>query len=364
MLAFLYLEHRYTYWRFRNVPSERPIPLLGNMKGMGSKYHFRDIHQRLYNQFKGKTPFAGMYMFLKHVAFIIDLDLVKHVLVKDFTFFRDRGVFSNVKDEPLTGHLFCLEGEAWRSMRQKLTPVFTSRKMKRMFGMVVEVGNQLAKAMDASVEAANDADGAVEIKEMCACYTTDVISSCAFGLECNSLNNPDAEFRAKGRLIFGKPRHCQLVTSFLFNNPKIASTLRFKVLHDEVSSFFMKAFKKTVEYRKKNGIRREDFMDQLIELQAKKEEEARQSDGIDLSKGLTIEQMAAQSFVFFVAGFETSSSTIAFCLYELALQPEIQQRLRDEIETVLTEVSNGELTDVALGKMQYLQQVLSGKINT
>lgn len=364
MLAYLYLQYTYNYWNYRNVPSEKPLPLLGNMKGMGSKYHFRDIHQRIYNQFKGKTPFAGMYMFLKHVAFIIDLDLVKQVLVKDFAFFSDRGVFSNVKDEPLTGHLFCLEGKAWRSMRHKLTPVFTSRKMKRMFGMVVEVGHQLAIAMDEIVKTATESNDAVEIKELCACYTTDVISTCAFGVECNSLNNPDAEFRAKGRMIFGKPRHCQLITSFLFNNPKIASTLRFKVLHDEVSYFFMKAFKKNVDYRLKNGIKRNDFMDQLIELHAQKEEEARQSNGIDLSKGLTIEQMAAQSFVFFVAGFETSSSTIAFCLYELALQPEIQQRLRDEIESVLKEQPNGELTDIALGQMKYLNQVLSGKIES
>lgn len=52
---------------------------------------------------------------------------------------------------------------------------------------------------------------------------------------------------------------------------------------------------------------------------------------------------------------------MAFCLYELALQPDVQQRLRDEIEAVTKEVSNGDVTYDAIAQMTYLEQVLSGK---
>lgn len=359
-LLFKFYQNTFNYWQNRGVPYEKPIPIFGNMKGLGSKYHFRDIHQRFYDQFKGKTPVAGMYMFFKRVAFIIDLDLIKQVLIKDFKTFQDRGFFNNVRDEPLSGHLFALEGEEWRSMRHKLTPVFTSGKMKHMFGVVVEVGHQLEKAMDASVKAAAADGGDVEIKELCACYTTDVIGTCAFGIECNSLVDPKAEFRSKGKMLFDKPRHNQLVQSFIFTNAKLAQKLRLKVFPDDVSDFFMKAVRSTIDSRQKNGIKRNDFLDQLIALRAENEEAERQGKKIDLLNGLTIEQMAAQSFVFFIAGFETSSSTMGFCLYELALQPEIQQRLRDEIETVTKEVSNGEVTYDAITKMTYLEQVLSG----
>ncbi|KAH8410873.1 hypothetical protein KR222_005602, partial [Zaprionus bogoriensis] len=358
-LIYNFYQKTYSYWKNRGVPYERPLPFYGNIKGIGSKYHYRDLHQRFYDRFKGKAPFVGMYMFFKPVAFILDLDLVKQVLIKDFKSFPDRGLFNNVRDDPLSGHLALLEGEEWRSMRHKLTPVFTSGKMKHMFGVVVKVGRHLEKTMDAAVDAAAKDSSDIEIKDLCARFTTDVIGTCAFGLECNSLENPKEEFRTMGKMIFEKQRHSQLVQAFIFFNVKLARKLRLKLFSDAVSKFFIETVKSTVEYRQKNGIKRNDFLDQLIELQAEIIEQAPKSNGDDLSKGLTIEQMAAQSFVFFVAGFETSSSTMSFCLYELALQPEIQERLRDEIEEVLKETPNGELTYDAIGKMTYLDQVLS-----
>ncbi|XP_050505888.1 cytochrome P450 6g1-like isoform X1 [Diabrotica virgifera virgifera] len=45
----------------------------------------------------------------------------------------------------------------------------------------------------------------------------------------------------------------------------------------------------------------------------------------------------AQVSIFFVGGFEASSSTMTFALYELAKHPELQDRLRDEIMTVLND---------------------------
>ncbi|XP_016957028.1 probable cytochrome P450 6a14 [Drosophila biarmipes] len=358
-LAYHFYVKIFTYWERKGVPYEKPLPVIGNMKGIGDKYHFRDINQRIYDQFKGKAPLAGMYMFFRRTAMITDLDLIKQVMIKDFNYFQDRGAFNNPRDDPLTGHLFALEGDEWRSMRHKLSPVFTSGKMKLMTEVIVDVGRRLTDAMDAAVKEAKVVDDNVEIKDLCARFTTDVIGSCAFGLECHSLQDPNAEFRQKGREIFTTRRNSQMVQAFLFTNPKLAKMLRMKVLPDDITNFFMSAVRNTVDYRLKNGIKRNDFIDQLIEIRAEDEEAARKGMGIDLSKGLTLEQMAAQAFVFFVAGFETSSSTMSFCLYELALQPEIQQRVRDEIESVLVNVEGEKLTYDALAQMSYLDQVVA-----
>lgn len=70
--------------------------------------------------------------------------------------------------------------------------------------------------------------------------------------------------------------------------------------------------------------------------------------------------LAAQAFIFFGAGFETSSSTISFCLHELAVNKNVQDSLREEIRKTKNE-NSGEITWDDLKNMKYLDMVFKGK---
>ena len=70
--------------------------------------------------------------------------------------------------------------------------------------------------------------------------------------------------------------------------------------------------------------------------------------------------LAAQAFVFYLGGFETSSTTMTFCLYELSLHQDIQDRLREEIDVVLQK-HDGKITYQSILEMDYLDKVVSGK---
>lgn len=69
--------------------------------------------------------------------------------------------------------------------------------------------------------------------------------------------------------------------------------------------------------------------------------------------------IAAQAFVFFAAGYETSSNTIAFCLHELALNTEIQEKTRRDIQDAI-DSRNGKLSYDAIQDMKYLDMVIAG----
>ncbi|KAI4460048.1 cytochrome p450 [Holotrichia oblita] len=73
---------------------------------------------------------------------------------------------------------------------------------------------------------------------------------------------------------------------------------------------------------------------------------------------LTFNELAAQAFVFFLAGFDTTSSSISFALLELALNEDVQNKLRIEINEVLKNY-NGEYTYDMLGELHYLDMVIS-----
>ena len=54
--------------------------------------------------------------------------------------------------------------------------------------------------------------------------------------------------------------------------------------------------------------------------------------------GLTMEEMQANSFILMIAGYETTSTALAYTAYELALHPEIQLRLQQEIDEYFPQV--------------------------
>jgi cytochrome P450 family 6 len=79
-----------------------------------------------------------------------------------------------------------------------------------------------------------------------------------------------------------------------------------------------------------------------------------------LALGLSMNSLAAQAFIFFLGGFETSSTTMTFCLYELSLHQDIQQLVREEIDVVLRK-HDGNITYEAIQEMNYLDKVISGR---
>jgi len=74
------------------------------------------------------------------------------------------------------------------------------------------------------------------------------------------------------------------------------------------------------------------------------------------------DDIVAQALAFFFAGFETSSSTLAFAMMEMARNPLVQQKARENIESIL-EKNNGVMSYQALQEMNYLDWILQGICN-
>ncbi|XP_065080037.1 probable cytochrome P450 6a14 [Ochlerotatus camptorhynchus] len=341
---FLFLNKRRTFWKDRNFPCTGRAQLVyGDYKNTNQTEHMQDTNQRLYREFKArKLSIGGTILFIIRSAIVVDPDLIKAILVKDFNFFHDRGIYNNAEADPMSGHLFSLEGQAWRQLRAKLSPTFTSGKMKMMFSTILRVADDLKEFL-----LENTANGAVELemKNVLAGFTTDVIGSCAFGIECNSLRATRCQFREVSRKIFDQSVWQMLWMIVLMTFKGVATAFKLKATPAEVEQFFTKMVRETIEHRERNHVQRNDFMNLLIQMKNSE----------NLEEKLTQNEITAQSFIFFVAGFETSSTTMVNCLFELAMNPDIQEKLRSEISKAC---GDGPLTYESVSSVEYLNMVI------
>jgi cytochrome P450 family 6 len=137
--------------------------------------------------------------------------------------------------------------------------------MKKMFPLVAVCARQL---VDYLLDHSREKEP-LEVKETTAKYATDVISSCAFGIESNSLKDPNAEFREFGRKVFNFTRYRTLEVLGLFFVPSLISFINGSFFTKQTTKFLRKVFWDTICYREKNRITREDFLDLLIQLKNK-----------------------------------------------------------------------------------------------
>jgi cytochrome P450 family 6 len=264
-VAYVYFKISVSYWEKRKVPFIKPTFPFGNVRDlMLVRKSIGHAFTDLYNKLDGEK-FGGFYTFAKPGFILRDPEVIKSVLVKDFTSFHDRGFFTDEEFEPLTGHLFFLPGNRWRNLRIKLSPTFTSGKMKMMFQTLVDCGHELGSILE---ESANNEE-VIEIKDILARFSTDIISSCAFGIQCNCLENPDAEFRQWGRKIFKSSVLASIIISLSALAPSSVASLKLRSIDPEVSKYFRRMVQDTVAYRENNDFHRNDFMQLLIQIKNK-----------------------------------------------------------------------------------------------
>lgn len=351
-VGYLFLKKKYAYFEENNIPHIKPSWAFGNMNGVGSSFHMVDLMMKIYKECKEKDVIAGFYTLFSPSLIITDLELVKQITVKEFSNFTDRGVFVNEENEPLTGHLFAIEGDKWRFLRHKLSPVFTSGKIKSMYNTISDKGDNFIKAIERASQ-----NGSVEVKEISNRFTLDVVSSVAFGMEANTLKNEHEELVKIFRHIFGDEGPSIFYFFFLFAFPKFSKFIHLRQFNKTVSDFFYNVIGGTIRQREENKISRNDFLNMLIELKNKGSIDGEISTE---TRKLTLNEVIAQAFLFFFAGADTSSTAISYAITELSHHPEIQEKLREEINEKV-EDANGEITYDNLHEMTYLNQVMNGK---
>lgn len=352
---YLYGTRSFSYWQKKGVKHDKPIPFVGNnAPAYLMKKSITQMAVDAYWKYP-KEKVVGFYRSTSPELVIRDPEIVKRILITDFQYFYPRGLnVHKTAIEPLMRNLFFADGDLWRMLRQRITPAFTSGKLKAMFPLIVERAEKLqARALSAAT-----ANREMDARDLMARYTTDFIGACGFGLDADSLNEEDSAFRKLGVSIFDFKAKDVFVAMLKEMFPEACKNLKYlerleKPMFDLVTAI--------LRQRNYEPVGRNDFIDLLLECKKKGKMVVESVEKVNpdgsaetVSMELTDELIAAQVFVFFAAGFETSSSATSFTLHQLAYHPEVQQKVQDEIDRVLAK-HNNKLSYDAIKEMTYLE---------
>ncbi|KAK9501870.1 hypothetical protein O3M35_012514 [Rhynocoris fuscipes] len=348
------------YWLKRGITHKKPLLFFGNsLDAILMRKHFAEFQLEAQKDFPNE-PVLGFYVLLKPILLIKGLDLIEKILIKDFTYFTDRG-FPVDSRNALDISLFTMNAKEWRALRYKLSPLFTTTKLKTMYEPMAECSQNLTSILD-QIQENED----IDLKEYLGRFAMDVIGSSAYGIDAKNLAQPDNEFRRMGKKSFQFDFLNMLKFLVLNLMPILAKLLKLSFNKRDVADYFCKIIRDTIDYRKKNGIVRNDFLQMFMTLKEQKTIEFHTKDPDDDYLRMESEQsvenieftddmMIGNAFAFFQAGFEATASAILMTLYELSKHTEIQDKVRKEIKYYVEE-ADGSLTYDALKKMTYLEQ--------
>jgi cytochrome P450 family 9 len=242
--------------------------------------------------------------------------------------------------------------------------------MKTMFVLLSECCQQfvdfLEKCYQQPPEEACDMqkDGemlTLELKDLYTRYTNDAIATAAFGIELDTLKHPTNEFYMMAKRAVQTSSLTAVKSLGYSISPKLMQFLGATTIPKNVTEFFRSVIDDTIATRENGRTLRPDIIQHLI--QAKKgdirdETSAENGQDIDNTNKMNDDDIAAQVLAFLVVGLDTTSTLLSFASHQLAVHPEIQSQLQEEIDETLRE-HGGKFTYEALNSMKYLGMVMS-----
>ncbi|XP_034946151.1 cytochrome P450 9e2-like [Chelonus insularis] len=343
--AIFLLYRQITFWKNKGIPYVPPIPIFGCLAPvLFQRQSLPDLVNEIYYKFED-FKYYGLMDFNTPTILIKDPELIKDICVKNFDYNPNHKSFIDERLDPIMSkNVFSLRGERWREVRSTLSPSFTASKMKFMFQLVSKCSEDFVKYLVDNPELTKSMD----MKDAFTRYTNDVIATAAFGINVNSLTDRNNEFYLRGKdatNFKGLARSLK----FIFGRicPRIMRLLGYKFLSPETNKFFSDLMTETVQMRNEKGIVRPDMIHLL--MQAKNNEA-----GVDIS----IDDIIAQAFIFFLAGFETSSTYMCFLFHLLACHQDIQERLRIEINLAILK-NDGKISYDILSEIKYMDMVMN-----
>nr|XP_034828092.1 cytochrome P450 6B4-like isoform X2 [Maniola hyperantus] len=333
--SYLLLKNR-NYWKNRNVPFAKPLPLFGNyIEYLLLKKHLSYIADEMCQQFPNE-PYFGSFYGTSPALIIQDPNLLKLVMSKDFFYCSGKEASDHNHKETISKNLFFAHGDEWKVLRMNLTPLFSSVKLKNMFYLIKNSSDTLENLLAGEIRTNPN----INVRKLLSRYTIECITGCAFGL-CADTMKKDVQknpFITMGDELFDTSDYRALKNICRSMWPGLFYSLGFKLFDDNVDTFFNKLISGVFKNREETKISKNDFVDLILAwkkhncITGDSLSNIKTGDKKTISIEVNEELLIAQCVLFFAAGFETTSTSTSYLLFELAKNQIAQDRMIEEVD--------------------------------
>ncbi|KAJ5759400.1 CTP synthase [Penicillium odoratum] len=246
------------------------------------------------------------------------------------------------------------EGDDHKFQRKNLLPAFSYRHIKDLYPIFWEKSTEMAKLIRRDVETKGpNEDNTITVRTYASRATLDIIGLAGMGHDFDSLQNPENRLYKSYQKIFTSP---STFTRVLFLVGVMLGDM--KIIHKIPTA-------RNKTFAEGRFVIRETARQMLREKEADVEDEKKNT-GIDIisvamrSGNFEEENLLDQLMTFLAAGHETTASALQWAVYALCKNPEVQERLREEVRTHLPpiNVEDPEPIDAAaIDNLAYLNAV-------
>lgn len=327
------------YWQVKRLGVSMPLPkpLIGNNFDYGStNQHLAQIKRReLYGDV------CGSLFFHAPTIWIGDPEIIKAITVSDFSNFPNHYDLIKLR-APFDKFIISLKDQDWKRVRNILIPGFTVAKLKPLMPFLNKAGDDLTQRL----RIADQQGRPIDIWRTGGVFTMKVIFATTFGLEMDSEEQEQKMTNAASMFFRDVTGVVQFVMIYLLPLFGILEPLSGGKISQSIG-YILNTIKDIIQERRRNieaGVQsRRDILQQMIEAG-------------DVDK-LNDDEILAQAITFLVAGYDTTANTLGYTCFLLATHPDIQQKLRDEIDAKCTDSDTVDYD--SLFDLPYLDMIIS-----